>query len=238
MSHVNIRYRMSDVRCRTSFRGGRFRCFKGTIISFIIRIPCTILVIAVLSRQGWNRASKDNDVMMRPKQLLFMHISYTISYTISYVRRTISYVKIQVLASRTCDAVYDVVYDIVRFLYHIVRATYDIAEKRTTSYIFYRFLPVVRATSHTTSYVFWRCRIRCAMQHWYYTITYVRFRCRWFISPKTYDITLRRRMQYRSIRYAIRSIRLAWGGGRRGGTYWPCPSSSHGSCFLILGPAG
>jgi hypothetical protein len=31
---------------------------------------------------------------------------------------------------------------------------------------------------------------------------------------------------------------LAWGGGRRGWTYWPCPSSSHGSCFLILGPAG
>ncbi len=31
---------------------------------------------------------------------------------------------------------------------------------------------------------------------------------------------------------------LAWGGGRRGGTYRPCPSSSHGSCFLILGPAG
>jgi hypothetical protein len=29
MSHVNIRYRMSDVRCRTSSRGGRFRCFKG-----------------------------------------------------------------------------------------------------------------------------------------------------------------------------------------------------------------
>jgi len=31
---------------------------------------------------------------------------------------------------------------------------------------------------------------------------------------------------------------LAWGGGRRCGTYWPCPSSSHWSCFLILGPAG
>ncbi len=31
---------------------------------------------------------------------------------------------------------------------------------------------------------------------------------------------------------------LAWGGGRRGRTYRPCPSSSHGSCFLILGPAG
>ena len=30
MSHVNIRYRMSDVRCRTSVAGGRFRCFKGT----------------------------------------------------------------------------------------------------------------------------------------------------------------------------------------------------------------
>ncbi len=63
MSHVNIRYWMSDVRCRTSFRGGRFRCFKRTIIPFIIRIPCTILVIAVLRRQGWNRASKDNDVL-------------------------------------------------------------------------------------------------------------------------------------------------------------------------------
>ncbi len=63
-----------------------------------------------------------------------MHISYTISYTISYVRRTISYVKIQVFASRTCDIVYDVVYDIVCFsgLYDIVRATYDIVKKRTT----------------------------------------------------------------------------------------------------------
>ncbi len=30
---------------------------------------------------------------------------------------------------------------------------------------------------------------------------------------------------------------LAWGGGRRGWTYWPCPSGSHGSSFLILGPA-
>jgi hypothetical protein len=31
---------------------------------------------------------------------------------------------------------------------------------------------------------------------------------------------------------------LSWGGGRRGGTFWPCPSSSHGSCCLVLGPAG
>ena len=30
MSHVNIRYRMLDVRCRTSSGGGCFRCFKGT----------------------------------------------------------------------------------------------------------------------------------------------------------------------------------------------------------------
>ena len=30
MSHVNIRYRMSDVQCRMSSGGGRFRCFKGT----------------------------------------------------------------------------------------------------------------------------------------------------------------------------------------------------------------
>ncbi len=31
---------------------------------------------------------------------------------------------------------------------------------------------------------------------------------------------------------------LAWDCGRRGWTYWPCPSSSHGSFFLILCPAG
>ena len=113
-----------------------------------------------------------------------------ISYTISYVRRTMSYVKIQVLASRTCDVVYDVVYDVVCFLYDIVRATYDTNKKCTTSYVFNRFLPVVRATSHTTSYVFLRCRIRCAMQHRYYTISYVRFRCRWLTSPKTYNLRL------------------------------------------------
>ncbi len=152
---------------------------------------------------------------MRPKQLLFMHISYTISYTISYVRRRISYVKIHVFASRTCDIVYYVIYYIVCFLYDIVCATYDIVKNRTTSYVFNRFLPVVRTTSHTTSYVFWRCRIRCVMQHRSYTMSYGRFRCRWFTSPKTYDVALRRRMQYRSIRYAIRSIRFACLGRRQ-----------------------
>ncbi len=30
MSYVNIRYRMSDVRCRTSSGCGCFRCLKGT----------------------------------------------------------------------------------------------------------------------------------------------------------------------------------------------------------------
>jgi hypothetical protein len=47
------------------------------------------------------------------------------------------------------------------------------------------------------------------MQHWYYTMSYRRIRCCWFTSPKTYYIVLRRRMQYRSIRYTIRSIRYA-----------------------------
>ncbi len=144
-----------------------------------------------------------------------MHISYTISYMIWYVRRTMSYVKIQVLASRTCNVAYDVVYYVVCFLYDIVRATYDIAKKCTTSYVFYRFLPVVRATSHTTLYVFWRCRIRNAMQHQYYTMSYGRFWCRWFTSPITYDIVLRRRMQYCSIQYKIRSILCACLGRRQ-----------------------
>ena len=70
-----------------------------------------------------------------------MHIAYTILYTISYVQHTISYVKIPVLAILTYDVVYDVVYDIVCFFDYIVRSTYDIAKKRTMSYVFYRFLP-------------------------------------------------------------------------------------------------
>jgi hypothetical protein len=84
-----------------------------------------------------------------------MHILYTISYMTSYVRRTNRYDIVcqnTVLASRTCDIVYDVVYDIVRFLDDIVRTTYDIAKKRTISYVFYLFLPVVRTTSYTSNY--------------------------------------------------------------------------------------
>ena len=53
------------------------------------------------------------------------------------------------------------------------------------------------------------------MQHRYYTISNVRFRCRWLTSPKTYDIALRRRIQYRIIRYAFRSIRYACLGRRQ-----------------------
>jgi hypothetical protein len=215
MSHVNIRYLLSDVRCRKSFRGGRFRCFKGTIIPFIIRIPCTILVIAVLRRQGWNRASKANDVLWCYLNN-FCSCIYRIRCRIQHLRPTYD-----IVCQNTCSCQSYVRYRIrcrIRhrtFLYDIVRATYDIAGKRTTSYVFYRFLPVVRATFHTTSYFFWRCSIRCAMQHQYYTILYVRFRCRWFTSPKTYDIALRRRMQYRSIGYAIRSIRYACLGRRQ-----------------------
>ena len=92
-----------------------------------------------------------------------MNISYAISYTMSYVEHTISYVQIQVLANRMCDIAYDVVYDIVCFLYDIVRTMYDIAKKHTISYVLYRFLPIVCATSHTTSYIFIRCRIRHRM---------------------------------------------------------------------------
>ncbi len=68
-----------------------------------------------------------------------------------------------VLASRTCDIVYDVVYDIVYFLDDI-----DIV----------RFLPVLASRTCDIVYDivrFLRCRIRCAMQHSYYTISNVRF---------------------------------------------------------------
>ncbi len=41
----------------------------------------------------------------------------------------------------TYDVVYDVVYYVVRSSYDIVCTTYDIAKKRTTSYVSYRFLP-------------------------------------------------------------------------------------------------
>ena len=81
------------------------------------------------------------------------YIVYDIVYDI--VRLTYDIVcQKTVLASRTCDIVYDVIYDIVRFLDDIVRTTYDIAEKRTILVVFYLFLPVVHATSYTTSYIF------------------------------------------------------------------------------------
>jgi hypothetical protein len=75
---------------------------------------------------------------------------FNTTFSIGFGNGLISYVKIQALASRMCD----VVYDVIRFIYDIIRATYDITEKCTTSYILYRFLPVVRAISPTTSYVF------------------------------------------------------------------------------------
>ena len=63
-----------------------------SIIPFIIRIPCTILVIPVLRRQGWNRACKEKDVLWCKQNNMFS----------SYI-------------------VYYIVYDIVRLTYDIVR---------------------------------------------------------------------------------------------------------------------
>jgi hypothetical protein len=60
-----------------------------------------------------------------------------------------SYVKIQVLASSTCDVVYDVVYDVVCFLYDIVRATYDIVKK---TYDIVRFLQVLAGRTCDIAY--------------------------------------------------------------------------------------
>jgi hypothetical protein len=130
ISHVNIRYRVSDVRCRTSFRGGRFRSFKGTIIPFIIRIPCTILVIAVLRRQGWNRASKDNDVLWCDLNN-FCSCTYRILYRYYRIRY------------RTSDVRYRM--SKYRFL-PVGRAT-SYTMSYTTSYVFYTTLYV----QHTTS---------------------------------------------------------------------------------------
>ena len=98
--------------------------------------------------------------------------SYTISYTISYAYIVYDIVymydivydiicnvvydivrqKYDIVRQNTgsChiivyDVVYDIVYDTVCFFDDIVRTTYDIAKKRTMSYVFTRFLPVVRA---------------------------------------------------------------------------------------------
>ncbi len=146
------------------------------------------------------------------KQTTFVHVYIVYDIVYDIVRLTYD-IKIQVLAILTYDVV--LVYDVVRFLYDMVCTMYNISKKRTISYVFYRFLPFWRTKSHTISYVFWRCRIRCVMQHRFYTISYVRFQCRLFTLPKTYDIVLRRCMQYRSIRYAIRSIRYACLGRRQ-----------------------
>ncbi len=79
--------------------------------------------------------------MYIPCTYMYIHVCYIF----------LVYIHVGKLDKHICN---DVVYDIVRFLYDLVRTTYNIAKKRTTSYVFYRFLPVIRATSHTTSYVF------------------------------------------------------------------------------------
>ncbi len=162
-----------------------------------------------------------------------------ISYTISYVRRTYCMSKFRFLP--------------------VVRAT-SYTMSYTTSYIFYTTSYVQHTispknvrhhrffTSSCQSYVQHSIRHRTFIdyvaydvQHRYYTISYVRFRCRWLTSP--YDIALRRRttvvgnIVVYDMPYVAYNM-LAWGGSRRGRTYWPCPSNSHRSCSLILDPAG
>ncbi len=61
-----------------------------SIIPFIIRILCTILVIAVLRRQGWNRACKDNDVLQCELFNIFSCI-YRVLYRIRYCTSDIRY---------------------------------------------------------------------------------------------------------------------------------------------------
>jgi hypothetical protein len=162
MSHVNIRYCMSDVRYRTSFRGGRFRCFKGTIIPFIIRIPCTILVIAVLRRQGWTRVSKDNDVLWCNLNN-FCSCIYRILYRIRY---------------RTSDVRYRM--SKYRFL-PVVRAISN-TMSYTTEYVFYTTLSLQHTTlsknvRHST---FFTGSCQSYVQH--------RIRHRTFFDDVAYDV--------------------------------------------------
>ena len=176
-------------------------------------------------------------------------MSYTISYVRTYdiVRTTYDIVKktydvvrfYPFLASRTCDVVYDVVYDIVCFW--------------TTSYV-----------QHTISPKNVRCRTFLPVSC-HFDVRH-RIRYRTFFDDVAYDVQdnigiIRSRTsgsdvvgthRHKHTIYGYDVVcniaaydmpyvaydMLAWGGGRRGGTYWPCPSSSHGSCFLILGPAG
>ena len=138
-----------------------------------------------------------------------MNGSYTISYTISYVRHTISYVKI-LFSPIVCTTSYTMSYTTSYVFYttsYVPRTTYDIAKKRTISYVFDLFLPVVCATSYTTSYVFYRCRIRHRTFFHASSVLYDIVRevtMSIVTSTKTYDIVLRRRRQYRSMRYSIR----------------------------------
>jgi hypothetical protein len=116
--HSGQKNRQGDPVIRDSVPWAMWCRLLVSIIPFIIRIPCTILVIAVLRRQGWNRACKDNDALQcelnnicsciyciryriqyhtfhvqyrsnRTSKYSFLPFWRTMSYTISY---TISYV--------------------------------------------------------------------------------------------------------------------------------------------------
>ncbi len=123
-----------------------------SIIPFIIQTPCTILDIAVLRWQGWNRACIDNyalwcelnnfcscihliryriryrtsDVRYRPSKYCSCqsYVRYRIrcriryrtffgrhrTYNVRYRQKTYYIIRVlPVLASRTCDIVYDII---------------------------------------------------------------------------------------------------------------------------------
>ena len=108
-----------------------------------------------------------------------------------------------------------------------------------------RFLPhccqSYPTMSYTMSYVNVRYRIRCALQHRYYTMSYVYIvcnigiiRCRTSISAETYDETVRRRMRFSDVRYAIRSCLLVFPGAV-GTRHWHLRQS--GSHPAVMGSA-
>jgi hypothetical protein len=121
---------------------------------------------------------------MPPKQPLFIHISYTMSYVACRIR------------CRMCDVVrtmsYTTSYVVLTTSY--VPCTIS-PKKRTISYVFTRFLPVVRAMlytmSYTTSYVF------CTTSYVQRTISPKNVRCRTFL-PVSCHFDVRHRIRYRT----------------------------------------
>ncbi len=108
---------------------------------FIIRNPCTILVIVVLRRQGWKRACKDNDTL-RCKLTTSVHVYMVYDIVYDIVRLTYD-----VVSQNTGSCHFDVQCRIqcrIRCHTFFVRhRMYNVRnrKKRTISYVLYRFLP-------------------------------------------------------------------------------------------------